>query len=77
MEIVSNRGRHIAAALLGCTFEGVLPTNNHLESFNEVLKNKGLHRWQRNNRPLHLDVLLRLLALKILPSLFDQRALDL
>lgn len=73
----SKRGRHIAAALSGCTFEGVLPTTNHLESFNEVLKNKRLHRRRRNNRPLRLDVSPSLLALKILPSIFDQRALDL
>lgn len=71
----SDHGRHIAAALLGCTFEGVLPTTNHLESFNEVLKNKHLRRWRRNNRPLRLDVLVRILTLKVLPSIFHQRAL--
>ena len=34
----SDFGCRVAAGLLKCTFEGVLPTTNHLESFNGVLK---------------------------------------
>ncbi|KAJ7777944.1 hypothetical protein DFH07DRAFT_691665, partial [Mycena maculata] len=38
----SDYGRTVAAALLGCHFDGVIPTTNHLESFNGVLKRKHL-----------------------------------
>ncbi|EPS94902.1 hypothetical protein FOMPIDRAFT_1095422, partial [Fomitopsis schrenkii] len=34
----SNHGRAIAAGILHCAIEGVLPTTNHLEAFNRVLK---------------------------------------
>ncbi|EIM79023.1 uncharacterized protein STEHIDRAFT_164089 [Stereum hirsutum FP-91666 SS1] len=69
----SNHGRHVAAKILGCTFEFVLPTTNHLESFNNLLKNKHLHRWQNNSRPLRLDVLVNLLVFKVFPSIFEER----
>ncbi|EIW51328.1 uncharacterized protein TRAVEDRAFT_89895, partial [Trametes versicolor FP-101664 SS1] len=36
----SDYGRQTAARLLGCPVDGVLPTTNHLESFNGVLKRK-------------------------------------
>ena len=42
----SDYGRKIASSLLKCPFEGVLPTTNHLESFNGVLKCKHLAQWQ-------------------------------
>lgn len=40
----SEFGRHSAAKILGCALNGVLPTTNHLESFNGILKRKHL-RW--------------------------------
>ncbi|KAJ6448730.1 hypothetical protein C8R47DRAFT_1181520 [Mycena vitilis] len=40
----SDYGRKVAAALLGCAMDGVIPTTNHLESFNGVLKRKHLRR---------------------------------
>ncbi|KAF7348406.1 hypothetical protein MSAN_01794600 [Mycena sanguinolenta] len=43
----SDFGRYTAAKILGCEFDGVLPTTNHLESFNGLLKRKYLRRWQR------------------------------
>ncbi|KAJ7254555.1 hypothetical protein C8J57DRAFT_1076157, partial [Mycena rebaudengoi] len=46
----SDYGRRIAAALLGCHMDGVIPTTNHLESFNGVLKRKHLRRWQISRR---------------------------
>jgi hypothetical protein len=58
-----------------CTVEGVLPTTNHLESFNGLLKNKHLRRWQRGGRRLRFDVLIHTLITRILPSVFEQRAL--
>lgn len=41
----SDFGRCVAAVCLGCVVEGVLPTTNHLESFNGVSKRKHLKRW--------------------------------
>lgn len=72
----SAHGRNIAAGILGCTFDWVLTTTNHLESFNNVLKNKHLRRWQRNGRRLRLDVLVSILIMKVLPSIFEQRSLE-
>ena len=59
-----------------CPLDGVLPTTNHLESFNGVLKQKNLHHWQRGGQHLHIDVLVKLLITKILPSFFQQRSVE-
>jgi hypothetical protein len=72
----SDFGRQVAAKILGCPFEGVLPTTNHLESFNGLLKRKHLRRWQHGGCRLRLNVLLKLLIMKVLPSIFEQRAVD-
>ena len=69
----SDYGRQVAANILNCPLEGVLPTTNHLESFNGILKRKHLRRWQRGGRRLRVDVLLKLLITKIFPSIFEQR----
>jgi hypothetical protein len=36
----SDFGRHAAARVLGCSFEQVIPTTNHPESFNGLFKRK-------------------------------------
>ncbi|KAL0564510.1 hypothetical protein V5O48_017535 [Marasmius crinis-equi] len=72
----SDFGRKVAASRLDCPFEGVLPTTNHLESFNGVLKRKYLSQWQKGGRRLRLDVLLMLLVTKILPAIFRQRQME-
>ncbi|KAK7018770.1 hypothetical protein VNI00_018232 [Paramarasmius palmivorus] len=72
----SDFGRNVAASKLNCPFDGVLPTTNHLESFNGVLKRKHLRRWQKGGRRLRLDVLLMLLITKILPAIFCQRKME-
>jgi hypothetical protein len=72
----SDFGRHSASRVLGCAFDGVLPTTNHLESFNGLLKRKYLKRFQRGGRRLRLDVLLKFLVSTILPSIFEQRRLE-
>lgn len=69
-------GRELAAERLGCEVEGVLPTTNHLESFNGVLKRKHLRRWQRGGRRLRVDVLLHIIVFSILPSIFEACKLD-
>lgn len=72
----SDYGRRMAAGILNCPMEGVLPTTNHLESFNGVLKRKHLRRWQRGGRRLRVDVLINLLITKIFPSIFEQRTAE-
>ncbi|OJT03174.1 hypothetical protein TRAPUB_6250, partial [Trametes pubescens] len=72
----SEHGRRTAATLLGCQVEGVIPTTNHLESFNGVLKNKHVHHWQRGGRRIRVDVLLHLFVFTVLPSIFEGRALE-
>src|SRR5882762_1092704 len=72
----SDFGRRVAAEVLKCSFEGVLPTTNHLESFNGVLKQKHLCRWQHGGPQVCFDMLINLLITKILPSNFQQRTLQ-
>lgn len=54
----------------------VCDRHGRLESFNGILKRKHLRRWQRGNRRLRVDVLVKLLVTKILPAIFDQRKLE-
>ena len=69
----SDFGRCVAAVRLGCAVEGVLPTTNHLESFNGVFKRKHLKRWQHYGKPLCLDIFIHLSITKILLAIFQQR----
>jgi hypothetical protein len=71
----SDFGRKVAASLLGCEMDGVIPTTNHLESFNGVLKRKHLRRWQNGGRRIRIDVLIQVLITHILPSIFQERRL--
>jgi hypothetical protein len=71
----SDFGRKVAASLLGCEMDGVIPTTNHLESFNGVLKRKHLRRWQNGGRRIRVDVLIQVLVIHILPSIFQERRL--
>jgi hypothetical protein len=54
----------------------VVPTTNHLEAFNGVLKRKHLRRWQNRGRKLRLDILLHILIFHALPSIFRQREIE-
>lgn len=51
----------------------LIPTTNHLESFNAVLKRKYIPRWQRSGNRLRFDIFINYLVLKILPEIFSQR----
>ncbi|KAH9960984.1 hypothetical protein BGW80DRAFT_1438809 [Lactifluus volemus] len=62
----------IAASRLGIPIEGVLPTTNHLESFNRVIKKKHLSYWQHSGYRLRFDVLIFHLIRHILPFVFAQ-----
>ncbi|KIJ28413.1 hypothetical protein M422DRAFT_270272 [Sphaerobolus stellatus SS14] len=68
----SDFGCRAAAHLLSCNFEGVIPTTNHLESFNGVLEHKHLVCWQKGGRRLCVDILIHILATKVLLSIFEQ-----
>ncbi|KAK0231641.1 hypothetical protein EDD85DRAFT_793307 [Armillaria nabsnona] len=70
-----NFGRHVVAKILKCPVDGILWTTNHFESFNGLLKNKHLCRWQKGGHQLCVDVLIRALAMTILPSIFEQRCM--
>ncbi|KAJ7020574.1 hypothetical protein C8F04DRAFT_1274879 [Mycena alexandri] len=71
----SDFGRKVAASLLGCEMDGIIPTTNHLESFNGVLKRKHLRRWQNGGRRIRVDILIQVLIIHILPSIFQERRL--
>jgi hypothetical protein len=68
----SAKGRREAAVALGISIEGVLPTTNHLESFNGVLKRKHIARWQHAGRRLRFDVLINRLIITIMPNIYGQ-----
>jgi hypothetical protein len=57
---------------MGVDIEGVLPTTNHLESFNGVLKRKHIANWQRSGHRLRYDILINRLIISILPNIYGQ-----
>ena len=69
----SRKGRTVAAALLKIPIEGVLPTTNHLESFNGLLKRKYIPRWQRTGARIRFDFLIHILISRILPEIYSLR----
>jgi hypothetical protein len=68
----SGYGRNQAASRLGIPIEGVLPTTNHLEAFNRVIKKKHLSYWQHSGYRLRFDVLIFHIVRHILPFVFAQ-----
>ncbi|KAJ3869202.1 hypothetical protein EV359DRAFT_76897 [Lentinula novae-zelandiae] len=69
----SECGRIAAAARIGVSVEGIIPTTNHLESFNAVLKRKYIQRYLRSGHRLRFDILILLLITQILPQIFRRR----
>jgi hypothetical protein len=69
----SQKGRVVAATRLQIPVEGVLPTTNHLESFNGLLKRKYIPRWQHSGARLRFDFLIHILIAKILPEIYSLR----
>jgi hypothetical protein len=49
------------------TVDGIVPTTNHLESFNAILKRKHLPAWLYSRHRLHFDSLIHILITQILP----------
>ena len=72
----SQHGRDRASIKLQRPVEGILPTTNHLESFNAVLKRKYIPAWQRSGNRLRFDIFIHHLILKILPEIFAQRRMQ-
>ena len=66
----SQKGCSVASTILKIPIEGVLPTINHLDLFNLVLKQKHIPRWQRSGSCLHFDFLIQILINNILPDIF-------
>lgn len=69
----SDWGRLAASTVMGVTVEGVVPTTNHLESFNAILKRKHLPGWLHSGHQLQFDSLIHILITRILPGIFDNR----
>ncbi|KAF9058375.1 hypothetical protein BDP27DRAFT_1408365 [Rhodocollybia butyracea] len=69
----SEWGRVKAAAAIGITVQGVIPTTNHLESFNGILKRKYIQRYLHSGHRLRFDTLIMLLITKILPQAYMRR----
>lgn len=69
----SQQGRLAASKVLGIEVEGIIPTTNHLEAFNGVLKRKHIRQWQHAGKRLRIDLLVFLLITKILPGIFAHR----
>ncbi|KIJ39177.1 hypothetical protein M422DRAFT_258067 [Sphaerobolus stellatus SS14] len=72
----SQHGRNQAANILGVPIHQVAPTTNHLEAFNGVLKRKHIRQFQKGGRRVHFDLLIFLLVKRILPGIFEQRAME-
>ena len=69
----SEWGRVAASTLLKIPVEGVIPTTNHLESFNAILKRKHLPAWLHSGRHLRFDSLIHILIMQILPGIYSHR----
>ncbi|KAF8521298.1 hypothetical protein JB92DRAFT_2807711 [Gautieria morchelliformis] len=72
----SHKGHLEASRILKIPIEGVIPTTNHLEAFNAVLKRKYIHQWQRAGKRLRFDLFVYLLITQILPGIFTRRCLQ-
>ncbi|KAJ3819621.1 hypothetical protein F5880DRAFT_1489367 [Lentinula raphanica] len=69
----SEWGRLAAAAAIKIPVEGIIPTTNHLESFNMVLKKKYIQQHLHSGHRLRFDLLIILLVTDILPKVYSRR----
>lgn len=69
----SEFGRIRASSVLKISIDGVIPTTNHLESFNAILKRKHLAAHLHSGHRLRFDSLIHLLITRILPDIFKHR----
>ena len=66
----SHKGCTIASTILKIPIEGVLPTTNHLEAFNRLLKHKYIPRWQQSRSCLCFNFLIHIFITEIIPDIF-------
>jgi hypothetical protein len=69
----SEFGRIRASSILKIPIDGVIPTTNHLESFNAILKRKHLAALLHSGHRLRFDSLIHLLITRVLPDIFKHR----
>jgi len=69
----SEWGRVAASTILNIPIEGVIPTTNHLESFNSILKRKHLPAHLCSGHRLRFDSLIHILITQILPGIYRHR----
>ena len=69
----SDFGRIRASSVLKIPVEGVIPTTNHLESFNAILKRKHIAAHLHSGHRLRFDSLIHLLITRVLPDIFKHR----
>ena len=69
----SEFGQIHASSVLNIPVDGVIPTTNHLESFNAILKQKHLAAHLHSGHWLQFDSLIHLLITQILPDIFKHR----
>ena len=71
----SEFGRIRTSSILKIPIDGVIPTTNHLESFNAILKRKHLAALLHSGHRLRFDSLIHLLITRVLPDIFKHRNL--
>lgn len=69
----SEWGRLKAAAAIGIPVQGVIPTTNHLESFNGLLKRKYIKNYLHSGHRLRFNMLIFLFITQILPQVFTHQ----
>ncbi|KAF8591728.1 hypothetical protein K439DRAFT_1611009 [Ramaria rubella] len=69
----SQKGCLDASQILQTPVEGILPTTNHLEAFNSLLKHKYISQLQHAGKRLCLDVFVYMLIMHIVPDMFSVR----
>ena len=61
------------STVLKIPIDGVIPTTNHLESFNAILKKKHLAALLHSSHWLQFDSLIHLVITQVLPDIFKHR----
>ncbi|KLO11763.1 hypothetical protein SCHPADRAFT_830505 [Schizopora paradoxa] len=69
----SQKGRSLASVRIGVPLESIVPTTNHLESFNFVLKHKFINQRKHSGQRLRFDIFIHLLVKEIIPEVYYRR----
>lgn len=69
----SNKGHIVASLLMNVLVEGIMPTTNHLESFNAVLKYKHISCFKHSGHCVRFDVFINILVTQIIPENYALR----